>query len=156
MITTDKIQLTSKDFFKIILTTSFRKKWWGFVFLGILAMVLVLQEERYSLKDFLILFTILSPIVFVIKHWIYSYSKENRIFLFERYFEIYEDKIVEILNNGTNSLIKIEHFIKVIQTKKFYLLYIAKNQFINISKDSFKNEQDKDWFEREVLIKIKE
>ena len=153
MITTDKIQLTSKDFFKIILTISFRKKWWGFVFFGILAMVLVFQEDRYSLKEFLIIFAILFPVVFVIKHWIYSYSKDNRIFLLERHFEIYEDKIVEILNDGTNSLIKNDHFIKVIRTKKFYLLYFAKEQFIFIAKDSFKSEKDKEWFEREILRK---
>jgi hypothetical protein len=88
------------------------------------------------------------------KLWTDAYSKDNKLFLLERYFEIYENKIIEILNDGTKSLIKIEHFIKVIQTKKFYLLYFTKEQYIIITKDSFKRKQDKDWFEREIFMKI--
>ena len=156
MITTDKIKLTSKDFFKIILNTYLRKIYWGLIFLSILVLILILQEEKYALKNFLIYFAILYPIIFVVKHRIYAYSKDNRLFLLEKHFEIYEDKIVEKLNDGSNSLIKIEHFIRVKQMKNFYLLFIAKDRFISISKSSFKSEQDKDWFEKEILSKIKE
>ncbi len=88
------------------------------------------------------------------KLWASTYSKNNRKLLLESHFEIFEDKIVETLNDGTKSLIKIEQFIKVIQTKKFYLLYFPKEHYIIIAKDSFESEQDKNWFEREILLEI--
>jgi len=154
MIATDEYQLTSKNFYRIIMTIYLRKKWWALGILGLFILLIAFHRERDS-TEILIIFMITGILIGRMSElWTYAYSKDNKIFLIERHFEIYEDKIVETLNEGTKNLTKIEQFIKVIQTKKFYLLYFAKEQYIIIAKDSFKRKQDKDWFEREIFIKI--
>jgi lipid-A-disaccharide synthase-like uncharacterized protein len=154
MIVTNKYQLTSKNFFRIILTTYLRKTWWVLGILGLIILLIVFHRERDSTEIFMIYIITGILIGRMSKLWTYAYSKDNKIFLLEKHFEIYEDKIVETLNDGTNSLIKIGHFVKVFQTKRFYLLYFAKERYITISKDSFKNKKDKNWFEKEIFMKI--
>lgn len=154
MITTEKIQLTSLDLFKILLITYFKKKWWLFLLIWAMGASLFLDSRNDSFADFFVVFAISYPIYFLIFYWRYANSKDNKIFLLERYYGISEDKIVGILDDGTESPIKLEHFIKVVELKKFYLLYISKSQFIYIPKDSFKSESDKEWFVKEIVKRI--
>ena len=100
-------------------------------------------------------FAILYPVIFIIQFWLFATSKENKIFLLERHYSIYEDKIVGTLSDGTDNIIKLEHLIKSIQTKRYFLLYISKNQFIYIPNDSFKNDKDKEWFIMKIIMNIK-
>lgn len=85
----------------------------------------------------------------------FANSKDNKLFLLERYFEIDEDRFVGFLIDGTDSTIKIERIIRKIELKDIYLLYVAKNQFIFITKDSFKSDNDRIWFEQKILSNIK-
>jgi hypothetical protein len=155
MITTGPIKLTSKKLFEITLTTYLKRKWWLFAWIWVLAIILVLNNNKDSFDIFLIFFLVLFPIVLVIQFWRYAYSKQNKIFLLERYYEIETDTITGKMEDGTTQPIKIEHFIKVISSSKYYLLYIAKAQFIYVPFNSFKNITEKKWFEDEIVNKIK-
>lgn len=75
--------------------------------------------------------------------------------MLERHYEIEPDIINAFLEDGTIQPLKTEHFIKVFKTSEYYLLYIAKAQFIYIPVDSFSNSTDKQWFEDEIIKKIK-
>ncbi len=91
----------------------------------------------------------------VIQYRRYAYSKENKVFLLGRYYEIDSDMITGIMEDGTSQPLKTEHFIKIIKTSKYYLLYIAKSQFIYLPVDAFSNNTDIEWFENEIIKKIK-
>lgn len=155
MITTKQFQLTSNDFFKILVTAFFRKNWWIFALIWSIAIMSLFFGNRDSFQNFFIFFAIVYPLAIVIMIWRSVIAKDNRLFLMERYFEIYEDKIIGILIDGSTSTTNNERFIKEMQLKRYYLLYIAKNQFYYIPKAAFKSDQDIEWFEKEIILKIK-
>ena len=65
------------------------------------------------------------------------------------------DKIITVIDEDTHSTIKIEHFIKLELISNTYLLFIAKNQFIYVPLNAFKNNEDRAWFEAEIINRIK-
>ena len=95
------------------------------------------------------------PVIIVFQYWRFSNSKANKVFFLERNYEIYDDKIVGNLSDGTSNEILITHFIKVIRLKKCFLLYLSKNQFLYFPQDSFKSRSDKNWFEQKIVSQIK-
>ncbi len=155
MITTNNIKLTSKKIFEILMMTYLKRRWWLFAWIWGLAIIILLKDNKESLDVFLIIFTIVFPFVLVIQYWRFAYSNQNKLFLLGRYYEIENDIITGIMEDGTSQPIKTEHFIKVITSSKYYLMYIAKSQFIYVPFESFKNSSDKDWFENEIIKKIK-
>ncbi|GEC71762.1 hypothetical protein FFL01_13010 [Flavobacterium flevense] len=100
-------------------------------------------------------FSFIYPLLIIFQYWRFANSGDNKIFLLERNYEIDDEKIIGNLSDGTSSTIMNNHLIKTIQLKNAYLLYISKLQFIYIPKDSFITEQDKDWFEKEIVKNIK-
>lgn len=155
MITTKKVKLTPKELFSILILGYIKKRWWLFVWIWVLAIILALKEQHDYFGKFFIAFAIIYPILLIIQFWRYVVSKDNKLLLLERYYEIDTEKINGILDKDTYSPIKIEHFIKADLIRKIYLLYIAKNQFIYIPIDSFENDSDREWFENEIIKKIK-
>jgi hypothetical protein len=155
MITTKKVKLTPKELFSILILRYIKKRWWLFVWIWVLAIILGLKQQHDYFDTFFIVFAIIYPILLIIQFWRYVVSKDNKLLLLERYYEIDSEKINGIIDKDTYSPIKLEHFIKADLIKKVYLLYIAKNQFIYIPIDSFENDSDREWFENEIIKKIK-
>ena len=138
-----------------MLTLFLRKNWEVVGILGLALFLIARNKDRDSLETFLLYFLSIVLINGIIKIWSYAHSRYNRMQLLERYYEIYNDKIIERYS-GSYNLIKIEHFVKADQLRKFSLLYTSKDNFIIIPNESFKNELDRDWFERDILSKIQE
>jgi hypothetical protein len=155
MIKTKKVKLTPKDLFLILILRYIKKRWWLFAWIWILAIILASDGINDSFDMFFIVFAIIYPILLVIQFWRYVTSKDNRLLLLERYYEIDNEKINGIIDQDTYSPIKLDHFIKVDLIRKTYLLYIAKAQFIYIPIDSFESDSDREWFENEIIKKIK-
>lgn len=155
MITTKKIKLTPKELFSIFILRYIKKRWWLFIGIWTVAIFAGLKEQHELFDKVIIILAIIYPFLLIIQFWRYSVSKENKIMLAERYYEIDLKKINGIIDEDTYSPVKLEHFIKVDLIKKNYLLFIAKNQFIYIPVNSFKNNKDKEWFENEIIEKIK-
>src|SRR5690554_681174 len=151
MITTKKVKLTPKELFSILILRYIKKRWWLFVWIWLLAIILGLKEQYDYFDKFFIVFAIIYPILLIIQFWRYVVSKDNKLLLLERYYEIDAEKINGIIDKDTYSSIKLGHFIKADLIKKIYLLYIAKNQFIYIPIDSFENDSDREWFENEII-----
>jgi hypothetical protein len=73
-----------------------------------------------------------------------------------RHYEINSDQVVEMMEDGTSSTIRTERFIKVLKTPKFYLLYVARNEYVYLPVSAFQSLADREWFEDEVVNKIGE
>lgn len=154
MITTKNIKQTSKEYFKILVMINIKKRWWIFVLLWLLALVNIIRGRMDTFNIFFIVFSIVYPLLYLAYLFWFANSKDNKLYFIERYYDIYEDKIIGFLSDGTESPIKLEYFVRVLEMKNYYLLYISKAQFVYLPKDSFKSEQDKDWFENNILAKI--
>ncbi len=155
MINTKNIKLTTKTLFTTLLTVYLKKRWWLILFILIVSFLISLTENKDNDDYFIIIFGFIYPLIILLQYWQFANSKDNKIFLLEKNYEIDNEKIIGNLNDGTSSTIMNNHFIKAIQLKKSYLLYISKTQFIYIPKNAFQTEQDKNWFEKEIVGNIK-
>jgi len=155
MIKTEKIKLTSKSFFKVLMTVYLKKRWWLLLWLFVLSVFFAFNKNRDGIENFFMFFGFIYPIIIVGQHWRYANSQDNNVFFLERDYEIYNNRIVGNLSDGTTSTILIENFVNAINLKDAYLLYFSKIQFIYIPKEAFQSEKDLNWFENQFLSKIK-
>lgn len=155
MIRTRKIELSSDGFFYLLLTIYFKKRWLMLAWVWLIIFVLLFTARISSIEYLLIAFLCLTQVVLLIQYWLYAHSKDNRIYLLPRFFEISSDQIVEWMEDGTSSTIKTERFIKVMKTGHCYLLFIARNEYVYLPFTAFESEADREWFEAEVVKKLK-
>lgn len=154
VITTREIKLVPNEFFKILLALYFKKRWWFWACIIVVAGSSLAVNIDEPVVRFLTYFLIAYPFLLVLQYWKYAHSKDNKIFLMERFYRIDHEKIVGVMEDGTENTILLDHVIRKVGLKEFYLLYIAKTQFIYIPKASFRSGEDRKWFEDEILTKL--
>ncbi|WP_343613308.1 YcxB family protein [Flavobacterium sp.] len=155
MIKTKKFQLTQKEYFSFIIRILLKKRWWLFAFMWFLTIAILFKDEKDSSDTFLIVFSILYPLVILFQYWRLAYSKENKIIYKERQYEIFSDRIIAYMGEISEGTIDNQNFIKVFELKDLYLLYISKGQCFYFPKRIFESHEDENWFRNEVFLKIK-
>lgn len=120
-----------------------------------MAIIFLVNGINVPVQMFFPLFAIIYPALIVIQFWKYVTSKDNKLLLLERFYEIDNEKINGIIDRETYSPIKLDHFIKADLVRNTYLLFVSKNQFIFIPVDAFESHQDREWFEKEILPGLK-
>ena len=155
MITTKKSKITKNNFFETLLFVFFKQNWKYILVLFLISLVIKQQNYLEGFQEFFIIFSVLSPFFVVLYYWMFANSNQNKIYFLERYFEIDKEKIIIFLEDGTQSNLKMDVFVKVVDLKKMYLLYFSKTQFILISKDSFVNYTERKWFRRNIVDRIR-
>lgn len=71
-----------------------------------------------------------------------------------RHYEIDADQVVEMMEDGTSSTIRTARFIKVMKTPMYFLLYVARNEYIYLPISAFQRFADREWFENEIVNKV--
>lgn len=155
MIRTKIVSITPKELFKVFLIRFVKHRWWMFVWLWGLALLMGFQETYDFFTWFFMIFSILYPLLVVVQLWTFVHSRENRNIYLDRVFEIDTDKINGIMDTESYSLMKLEHFIKTDFIRNAYLLYLSKSQFVYIPAAAFETEEDRRWFDNEIIAKIK-
>ena len=140
-IKTKEFQLTKGEYFNIITLKYFKRKWWLFILLFLIAGLLWLLG-RFYIALFINVFTIIYPIFLIVFFWIYSNSKKNKIFYTKRFYEVDNEFLSAYLEDGSLQKIKLDNIIKVVKTSKYYLLYISITQFFYIPFNAFNNEEE--------------
>jgi len=154
MIKTNKIKLTPNTVFTTLLKIYWRKRWWFIILMLLMGMLVFTTGQGDANSVFIISFSILYPLLIVFQYWRFANSKENKSYLIEREYEIFNDRIIAILSDGTSSTILTEHFVKYVKLKNDYLLYLSKIQFIYVPNEAFKTESDRSWFKENIISKI--
>jgi hypothetical protein len=121
----------------------------------ILIIILLFSGNIGFVEIILLALIVLFQLVIIAQYWFYAHSKDNRIYLLSRYYEIDTDRVIETMEDGTSSIIKNERFIKVMKTTNYYLLYVARNEYVYLPVSSFESLDDREWFEVEIVNKIK-
>lgn len=155
MIKTQDIKLTANEFFRLILSVYLKKRWWLVAWIWILTVILLLSRHIGLVEIILLALIILFQLVIIAQYWFYAHSKDNSLYLSSRYYEIDSDQVVELMEDGTSSTIKTERFIKVLKTSEYYLLYVGRNEYIYLPVGAFESLVDREWFENEIVNKIK-
>jgi hypothetical protein len=155
MIKTKKIRLTPRKLLNILIVSFAKKHWWFYSLMWLLAIAMLVIDHYDAYTYWYLGFTIAFPILLVVQLWRYVNLKRNKLILAERFYEIDNEKISSMFDEDTFSSIKLEYFIKVVFVCDSYLLYVASNQFVLIPIDSFESDDDRRWFEDEIVMKIK-
>jgi len=155
MIKTKQFKYTPKELFSLLTMRFIKKRWWLLAWIWILAIVLIIIDNHDSYAYFMCGLSILFPSILAIQFWRLVNSKGNKLLLYPRFYEIDNNKISGIIDEDTHSTTKLEHFIKAEFIRNTYLLFIAKNHVIYIPADSFESDDDRKWFESEIINKIK-
>lgn len=155
MIKTQGIKLTANEFFHLILSIYLKKRWWLIAWIWILIVILLLSRHIGLVEIILLALILLFQGVIIGQYWLYAHAKENRIYLLSRYYEIGSDQVIEMMEDGTSSTIKTERFIKVLKTSGYYLLFVARNEYIYLPVRAFASLADREWFEDEIVNRIK-
>lgn len=153
MIRTRKIELTGDEFFYLLLTIYFKRKWLTITWIWLVIFILLFSAQINAIEYWLVGILCFLQVVLVLQYWVYAHSTDNRIYLLPRYFEITEEHIVECMDDGTTSTIKTERVIKIMRTGKCFLLFVAKNEYIYLPFSAFESETDIKWFESEIVKK---
>ncbi len=151
MIVTEKITLTRKELFKILITSYLKKRWWLVAWIWIMVVLLLLLKQGDSFAYFIIAALILFQGVMVYQFWTFA---NNELFLQDRHYKIDSDKVDVIIVNDTSTSIETRLFRSVERNRKYYLLYTSKIDFIYLPVNSFKSIGDREWFEKEIIKKI--
>ncbi len=125
------------------------------VWLWVMIFLLLFRTRISAMEYMLIAILCLAQVFLVAQYWLYAHSKDNRIYLLPRFFEISSEQVVEWMDDGTSSTIKTERIIRVMRTGKCYLLFIAKNEYIYLPFIAFETDADRKWFDQEFMKKIK-
>jgi hypothetical protein len=154
MIKTQNIKITADEFFRLIFSIYLKKRWWLVAWIWILIIILLFSGHIGFVEITLLALILLFQIIIVGQYWFYAHSKDNRLYLLARYYEIDTAQIIEAMEDGTTSTIRNERFIKVMKTKRYYLMYVARNEYIYMPFKAFESMADREWFEKEIVNKI--
>ena len=154
MIRTQNIKISANEFFRLIFSIYLKRRWWLVAWIWILIIILLFSGHIGLVEIILLVLILLFQVIIVAQYWIYAHSKDNRLYLLSRYYEIDSGQVVEQMEDGTTSTIRNERFIKVMKTSKYYLLYVARNEYIYLPVSAFDSLADQKWFEEEFVKKI--
>ena len=151
MIQTKPTSLSKKQFFQLLIVRYVKNKWW-LLALMLIFFALIASREVLDRTDFVFLMMFASyPLLIVIQFWLWVNSKENKIFLIERTYEIEEGMIIGKIDKNNFSTTEKSNIIKSDTILNTYLLYLSKNQFFYFPFDSFQSEEDRIWFENNYI-----
>jgi hypothetical protein len=155
MIKTQEIKIAANEFFRLILSIYLKKRWWLLAWIWILIIILLFSGRIGFIEITLLALIVLFQIIIIGQYWFYAHSKDNRLYLLAKYYEIDKAQIIEVMEDGTSSTIRTERFIKVMKTNRYYLLYVARNEYIYLPFKAFESLADREWFEEEIVNKIR-
>jgi len=155
MIKTKKFQLTKKEYFSFLIRILLKKRWWLFAFILLVSTTILFTDNKDSSDNFIIIFGFAYPLAIIFQFWRFTNSKENKIIFNERQHEIFSDRIISQMGEISESTIDVKNFIKVLELKDLYILYISKGQTFFLPKRIFETREDENWFRNEVFLKIK-
>ncbi|MDT0558827.1 YcxB family protein [Ichthyenterobacterium sp. W332] len=119
--------------------TRFRKSWWIYLLLILVAILNLNKFKTDSFSSFIVIFGFCYPLFITVYLYFWSLSNNS---LNKPIHMSFDNSVLIIESEGTESKIPISNIQKVINYKQFWLLYISKGQFINVNKDIFFKTED--------------
>ncbi|HEX7712499.1 MAG TPA: YcxB family protein [Bacillota bacterium] len=146
-IQTKEFRFTKAVYFRNLLDNYLQKSWWAVFFLGFVVIYAAYRGERQTLWICMGL-ALAYPIYILIRCFIHTNSKRNRLFFAERYFVIDNQLITGHFHDGSTNRIQLSSIVRVIKKGGAYQLFISKRQFIYIPVSCFKTPQDIERFDK--------
>ncbi|MFY0672552.1 MAG: YcxB family protein [Bacteroidia bacterium] len=148
MITTNKIELTKWQYFKILASNRFSQSWYMYLLPFIAALIIhFTMEEPEMLVKFLVVYGFIYPGWILIYLTIHVNSNRVSSVSMKRYYEVNNEKIRANHADGSSNEFFIENITEVKQNKNDILLYFSKSEFIYMPYSAFENDDLKQLIE---------
>jgi hypothetical protein len=154
MFRTNDFNISKFDMFKILVRSHLKKRWWLVLFLLFYMLIYNKGKVFDNVYLVLLLLMIFSPIV----TYIYFYISDAYKHLFkQRYFEIdiENEKMTLYSIDGNSKSFMFKNVLKFEKTKKYYIFYITRFEFVYFPYDCFVSNIDKEIFEKNIISRFK-
>ncbi|MDX5419008.1 MAG: YcxB family protein [Hymenobacteraceae bacterium] len=150
MIQTSTYNLSPKTYFKILVENRLRRFWW----LYLLIIVFSLSSlDRFGNDSFITAYIIVSAVYLpglIIYLYFWAVSPKNKNLFIPRFLTLDETMMTSSSEGNFHSEIPLKLILKAVERKSYWLLYIAKSQFLYIPKAVFTSPEDLATFKRLV------
>lgn len=152
MTTSKPYRFTAKEYFRLALKTTLLRAWWLYAIILILAAVNILSKDPVIrvIGYFLLIFGCIWPIVSVLILRYRIFSKDNDNLFLERTLSFDQEHFFITDTSGVENKIPYSRIIKIKESKTFWLLYLAKYNFIYLPKNIFSTEQEREQFKKNI------
>ena len=141
MIKTKEFPFPKSVYLKILIKNSIKRSLWALAFL-----VIVASYQATKGPSAMLLLLGALPVAYlsyiILRCWMHSNAKTNRLFFKERSCEIDDQTIRIVFKEGTDSTIQIVKIARVVKNAQYYLLFLNKKQFIYVPLIAFKTPGD--------------
>ncbi|SIT93604.1 YcxB family protein [Pontibacter indicus] len=148
MIQTYTYALSPKTYFRIIAENRLRRFWWLYLLMIIFSLS---SLDRFGDDNFITTYIIVSavylPCLFIYLYF-WATSRKNQNLFLPHSFTVDEKMMTSTSAGNFQSEIPLQLIIKTVERKSYWLLYIAKSQFIYIPKAVFPTQEDLATFKR--------
>jgi len=152
LIETENFELTSAEYFKIILKLRIKRSWWLFLIITFAPLAQFLWQNGIPINWGLIIFGWTYPILVIIYLYFWATSKKNASLFQKRRITFEGEKMTIEIEDGSKSEVRYTSIQNVRTFGDSWLLYVARNQWIYVTKSAFKSDQDQQEFVN--LIKL--
>lgn|GEM_PF-3012100 len=149
MIQTRTFSITRSQYFKILFTLRFRKRWWLYLLVVLMPVYFLKYFGENLFVSFIVVYCLMYVPVAMLSLLYFAYSKQNAIVFIPRGYEIDGEEITVITENKRGSF-AWQSIIDVKELNEYWILYINKAQFMFISKNAFYERKDRLEFEKIV------
>ncbi|HEX2609098.1 MAG TPA: YcxB family protein [Flavisolibacter sp.] len=154
MIETNEFALTKKEYLKIIVFQRLRSSAWIF---GMNVVLMIISINRFGKSPVSVFFTVyalLYPLLTFLYLVRWVNLKDNKNVYKPMQLSFGKDKLTasmgqsSVFETPTRSEIAYDTIIKKNKMKDFYLLFVAKNSFVVVPKNTFRSSEDREEFEK--------
>lgn len=154
-IQTIPFELSPITYYKIVAVNRLRRYWWLYLGCMLIATNHIWDFGKTDFDTFLVLFGFLYPPFLFFYLFIWTTSSKNKAIFSQRQLSMDENMIIAVDADGAKSEIPLSYVNRVVQRKAYWLLYIAKGQFIYIPRSAFSSDEDVSAFEEIISARVK-
>lgn len=147
MIEINSFRLTPNIYFGIIVKRHLQKSWWLYVLCLLFSLYFLFSTDRSSFAVFMIIFGIIYLPSVLIYYFFWATSSKNNTLFLDRKLTLESEKL-SMNADGIYSELAYKHVQKIVETSDYFLLYVAKSQFVYIPKSAFVDAADIEKFKR--------
>jgi hypothetical protein len=152
MIKTNPFRLTPNMYFKIVIRRQFLRLWWIHTLVLLYVFYQAQVEHEHRSPVFLITFGLAYLPAVILFYYFWATSSAHNDHFAEREMTAEANRL--LMHSGESSSELPNASIKyVIETSDFFLLYIARSQFVYVPKNAFANRNDLETFRKYIALK---
>jgi hypothetical protein len=147
---TKTYSITPIEYFIIVSTNRLRRFWWLYLLCIVSAVYAISHVDQNPLSILLVIFGLAYPPALFIYLYFWTTSKKNKAIFLDRKLIISDEKITALVEDNSKSEIQWKYIFRFVERRKYWLLYIAKGQFVYIPKEAFQTNDDLDNFKGKI------